>query len=458
MNKAITECDKDKVKKLIEKGHILIFSFHILRALNDENEKFAIFLMDNVSKCRRDICQKELTAKLLEKGYYKILERCFENGLGKISTHLIDVAAGKNLNIFESFLRLTTPCSKNESGHKIDKSGERKICQCVWVSSYAFTNAAKNGRKDVLLKLKEIGAPIDSDTIFIIIGKDNLKMFKVMQEYFPDRVKFSYQARWRYLNVSTFECFKYFHSLGHMPTYDIYENVMKKEPYNQILLTWLKKIRCPGTFKVYEIPEDFKDRVEDNLNPGDLPWVLKLLKTKELSAKYSAKLFNYINVTKSVSSTIEMVITSLVKSPLNECCIMIDELNLDNYGFSRLYLRLIDEKHIEKAKKIEGKIDWKSVFLFDLDNFVSYQHAFPDLVTNEISQKTVFRHDLNNWVTSDPSFHVRRMICEADYLWEKYKNFISELRDKFIRAEWKKICKGKPSKDDILDFFQNQIF
>nr|QBK93178.1 MAG: hypothetical protein LCPAC403_03120 [Pithovirus LCPAC403] len=470
LNEAIKVCDRGRIEELIQAHHITIWTSHIYSALNSGGYDFAKFMMKYVSVHHKPECKNKLAIKLLDKDDYSPLEEAIEHGLATLSTFLFDVVAGRDLDLLKHFLGLVKPCT--EFGHKLSKDKMRKLCRCAWVSAEAASYAAKNGRKDILLYLKEIGSPMDFRTIFAVIVKDNLAMFKLMQEHFPDYVKFDYMARYRWNSVypSTFRCFKYFYASGEGPTYAVYDSAINYEPNNHELHDWLKEIKCPGTFEVYEVPKDFENRIKYHLNPGDFPWLLKLLKDVEMpevkidngilatsllgnslsiidilpefvmyeplweSGCYT-KLFNFIGLTVPNSRTIGVIFDVILKLPLDRCNTMINELHLNNHAFASLYLRVVDEDDYQELgaiiKEMRKKVNWKYVFL----------------------------NDLNNWAKCEGSFYAYEMINEVDRLWEKYENVIPEFEDESNKAKWKDICDEEdPWKDDIREFLYDIIF
>nr|QBK93586.1 MAG: hypothetical protein LCPAC404_02900 [Pithovirus LCPAC404] len=467
LNQAIKECNKEKIEKLVCEHRIGIWSLHIRTALNSGGFDFATFVMNFVPEYRRDNCKNDLAIILLNSS---MLEKAIESNLAKVSTALVDTAAEENLDLLKRLLKLTTPCIENT--HKLDEGGMRKLCECVWVSSEAIKNAAKSGKKDILLHLKEIGAPIDFGAIFAVIAKDNLAMFKLMEKHFPHRVKFDYLARYRWKSTfpSTFECFKYFHASGHMPTYSVYQSAMKCEPNNHKLLDWLKDVECPGTFEVHDIPKDFEYRIEYNLNPGDFPWLIKLFQSDDIpEAKIdngilmtsllgnslaiidilpdlisyeplwksgcAVKLFNFIGATEPNRATIEVIIEALSELSLDRCRVMIHELHLNDHAFASLYLRIIDEDEDDKqayfvkiktiVKEMREKVHWGYAFL----------------------------RDLNRWIESEGSYCVGEIIDEVNSLWKKYEDVIPELAKESNKVKWKEIYdEREPWKDDVHEF------
>jgi len=463
LNQAIKECDKNKVGKLISTHRISIWSSHVYDALKSGGFDFAVFMMNHVSDYRRDDCQVKLAFRLLNKEDFSTFEKALEYNLAEVSTDLIDAAAGENQDLLKRLLKLTTPCI--EDTHKINQNGMIKLCGCVWVSSEAIKNAAKNGKKDILLYLKEIGAPIDFGAIFAVISKDNLDVFKLMEKHFPHRVKFDYLSRycWNSTFPSTFECFKYFHASGHMPTYAVYQSAMKCEPNNHKLLDWLKEVRCPGTFEVYEVPKDFEDRIKYDLNPGDFPWLIKLFQSDDKIPEMkiddgifatsplgnslaiidilpdfvlhellwksgcAVKLFNFIGKTKPNYLTLTVIVEALSNLSLDRCYVMIHEFCLNNHTFARLYLRIVneDEDHFVKIKEeMKEKVHWGYIFLCDL----------------------------NDWVECEGSFDKDEIMREVDRLWKKYEDIIPALEDEANKVKWNKFCKDEPWKDDIRKF------
>ncbi len=467
LNQAIRECDKDKIEELICEHRISIWALHIRNALRSGGYDFAAFVMNYVPEYRRDDCKNDLAIILLNTS---MLEKALECNLAKVSTDLLDTAAEENLDLLKHLLKLTTPCIENT--HKLNENGMRKLCECVWVSSEAVKNAAKNGKKDILLHLKEIGAPIDFGAIFAVIAKDNLEMFKLMLLHFPHRIKFDYLARYRWNSTipATFECFKYFHASGEEPTYAVYQYAMKCESNNHKLLDWLKEVKCQGTFEVYEIPKDFEYHIKNDLNPGDFPWLIKLFQNNDVSemkiddgifatsplgnslaiidilpdfvmheplweSGCAVKLFDFIGKTNPNYLTLTVIVEALSKLSLDRCRVMIHKLHLNNHAFARLYLRIVDE---------------------DEDNNRQAYFVKIRAIVREMKEKVcwgyIFLCDLNDWAECEGFFDINDMMSEVDRLWKKYEDVIPALADEANKAKWNKFCKDEPCKDDTREF------
>ena len=466
LNEAIKDCDRDEIDSLIQDNRISIWTYHLYDAFQSGGFELCKFMMKYVSDYRVPRCQNELAVKLMNKDDYSILDEAIKLKLAKLTDHLFNVASGCDFNLLKHLLEFVKPCLGNH--HRFSKDGMRKMCQCAWVTADSFTYAAKKGKDDVMLYLKEIGTPMDFSTIFAVIANDDLKMFKLMEEHFPDRVKNSYCSRYHWYGTypSTFDCYKYFHSLGHMPTYDVYQYAVKYEPDNQKLLNWLKDIKCPGTFDVTDIPENFEYRIKYDLNPRDFPWLLKCLKDDEMKIDHETftsfshlaivdilsefvmyeplwesecaiNLFNFIGDTEPNSHTLGKVDESISKLSLERSMIMIDGLHLNYHAFASLYLNLDSEGYDlsdEEAKKIMTIIE-------EMKKSVKWNY--------------VFLSDLNNWAYSEGSFYPGEMITKIDELWKKYENVIPELKD---RTKWDELCENEPWKDDIREFIGDLLF
>ncbi len=478
LNKAIKECDRNEINSLIQDHRISIWTCHLYDAFQRGGFELCKFMMKYVSVHRVSRCQNELAGKFMDKDDYSILDKAIELNLATLSDHLFNVASGRDLNLLKHLLGFVKPCLKDS--HRFSDDGMRKLCRCTWVTAESFTYAAKKEKDDVMLYLKEIGAPMDFSTIFAVIAKDNLSMFKLMEEHFSDRVKFNYYSRYRWIcNIPpTFDCFKYFHSLGHMPTYDVYQSAVDKELDNHELFDWLKDIKCPGTFDVTDIPKDFEYRIKYNLNPTDFPWLLKCLKDNEMKNNHEVvptffpgnhlsiidilpefvmyeplwesecaiNLFNFIGDIDS-NNIVRVVFDSISKLSFERSMMMIRELHLNDHAFASLYLSLDFDKYDFPAEHY---------ILPDEEHVrIKKTMAIVKKMEKNVKWNYAFLSELNDWAYREGSFYPGDMICKIDELWKKYKDVIPELED---RTKWDFLCENEPWKDGIREFIGDLLF
>lgn len=199
-----------------------------------------------------------VASHLIRSNQKDILKMAIDNGIARISYAEKAQAAGVSLDMF---MFATRHCNDDRGG-----------------DSEALGKAAGAGLIDVLEHLKEFGTqPFYLHASIAAIENDQLAALQWLEKNLPKTVSYGYRRG----AAQTFECLRYIHSRGHMPCYDDYKNAVLAG--DNEYAEWLRGIKCPGTFEITEVPEDVEDRFRYGpLDPGDIPWVLKLASARKL--------------------------------------------------------------------------------------------------------------------------------------------------------------------------------
>ena len=379
----------------------------------------------------------------------------------KITSSLCDYAASISLEMLKTCLSFGSKCVH-------DQTKMYNPCgKCVWVSPDAAKHAMTH--IDILDYLVEIDAPFNWGLCMRALDDDYLIAFQWLEKNRPTYMYWQY----RRIPGHTFECHRYIHSKGHMPTARVYENALKAckgktdmNSNNMLYVKWLQEIKCPGSFVVEDIPDQFEDKFKyDEIHEGDFVWLLKLGKEKRFPEYIAStsehplvRIFDKLivydpfwedrDITQYIFDYVGQIgfrayqcfkILCIMYNKYQRCDRMIQlvrYLNKDIISFMYRYIE--DEDAI--SEYLDEEVDQK-----EFQEFRKY-------VLDNIRWGLVFLSDLNNWIECEGSYQAIEFVNIIEELWEKYEDRIPELRDPKNKEIWKELVEREAWKDEMHEF------
>ncbi len=458
MKQAIHDEDKNKINKMYKRGQ-KIYVGYILIPIKNKSWDFATFLKSLIN-----FYNGEKVAEYLMKNNTEIMRLAVIKKFAQLTNSVLDMAAGVSLEMLKICLAFTGKCSdmSSKSGkHPISPRRMKRNCHCLWITSKAVSNAADKGSIEILEYLKDIGAPFNMGPSIKALENDNLVVFKWLEINYPNNVYYKYGFRNKYgIIVKTFDCLKYIYSKGYIPSYDVYKDAIERG--EDEFIQWLIDIKCPGTFEVHELPDDYEERLKYDLHPGDFPWLIKHLDKFKIIVNKSKDSFDGVidvldllvlyepfwddsNTPKCLFSTIGNIdinwrIISKISSILrieslkfDQTLLILESLELDEHSYASLYNSLIsylEEEENKNTLKLTG------------------------IMKENISWPHMFLIDLNNWAANEGWFEATEFATEIETLWEKYESKIKVLQDEKNKKKWQTLVGDYQSlwKDDMREF------
>jgi hypothetical protein len=426
------------------------YAANIAKYIADNYDGDTSSLKSMYQKCK---FKKRITENLIACGKPEAVKFAVINGYCIVEKNYIETACGVSLEMLKTSVELY---NINHIHQKFDFTNNTEDLA---------NNAALSDLIDVIEYLREQGAQFNHGMVMNALRNDNLKLFKWLEINFPDKIYYLYKFR---TPGMTYECFKYLYEKGHMPCYKDYSSAIESGDFEYS--KWLKSIKCPGTFLVYDIPDDYVDKFNHNLNPGDIPWMLKLISNGKGFPDLDEIYWN-------------PPLLNILEDIINYENISNDELNyffeyigkqgnilkyLDLYNIREYLEHFPYQRTIELIEKMKLN-DYKIAELYNIYSNYDYDDQIIDgNVVNKIIEYletkihwgTLFLAELNDWIAREGSYQASEFTVIVEELWEKYEDKIPELVDPINKEKLNELINSDSLflKSDMRDFLYELNF
>lgn len=402
--------------------------------------------------------KKLLTSYIVHDNDCELFCQAERQGMLHVNVSICDLAAGVSLSMLCKCI-----------GVIFNQYNSVALC----VTEEASRNASRYGLLDVLQYLFDNDCPFTWSASVEAIRYDRLEIFKWLELNLPGRTYHSYELRTK---QSTYHVPMYLYSKGYLPTQLAYQLAVQcgDDDYVQWLHSTLGSVCEFGhllrQFRTSVIQQDYstiaslfsKQLVPPLTFTKDDPFVLllpNLCKYMFVDVQSTQHLFQYIGHNMrdyieylffyimrnqqshkdfrllieggrhSHNSTTKYRKNTYIPDKFNVDLCLIDYLKYtcpNQFQLATIYVDLL--KYLPMGftifKYLVGCVDWKIVFLIELQNWVSH-HTF---------------------------YQPSELICFVDLLWNKYNRKIPQLCDIHNKEDWETLKSDHPWYDQIYSF------